>query len=240
MDTRANKEHWDQLGGRYSLGWASPSQHELSRKEREFVVRHVPARSGNAVLDIGIGNGRILAALLMAPNVSDVYGIDIAPSMLEFCRERLGDNPKVRQLTLCDIATEQLPVDVALQFISAVRVLKYMPNWWDVVRDKLIAQLAPGGVLVFSMPNRHSVKRFSRPYAVQYEMTTEARLRRRLNEAGTDVLEIAGFSKFPDLLHRRSKRKWSSKLIVATDDALRRPLGQARFATELFVAVRRP
>lgn len=145
MDMRANKEHWDQLGGRYSLGWSSPSQQELSRKETDFVIRHIPAQPGNRVLDIGVGNGRILASLLAQPTVDEVYGIDIAPSMLEVCRYRLGSDPKLKQLALCDIASVPLPVDAPLHFISAVRVLKYMSNWWDVIQRKLIAQLAAGG-----------------------------------------------------------------------------------------------
>jgi len=239
MDRVANKEHWDQLGGRYTLGWSSPSQQELSAHETDFVVRHIPASSGNRVLDIGVGNGRILAALLAQGTVGDVYGIDVAPSMLELCREQLGGDPKLKQLVLCDIASEPLPIDHTLQYISAVRVLKYMPNWLDVVRDKLVPQLAPGGVLVFSMPNRNSVKRFSRAYAVQYETTTEADLRARLAQIGTDVVEVAGFSKLPDLVHRRCKKRWSSRLVIAGDDLLKIPFGKARLATELFVAVRR-
>ena len=140
-------------------------------------------------------------------------------------------------MVLCDIASEPLPIIHTLQYISAVRVLKYMPNWWDVVRDKLVPQLAPGGVLVFSMPNRNSVKRFSRAYAVQYETTTEAELRARLAQIGTEVVEIAGFTKLPDLVHRRCKKRWSSRAVMAGDDLLKIPFGKARLATELFVAV---
>jgi trans-aconitate methyltransferase len=240
MDTQANKEHWDQLGGRYSEGWASLSQQELSRSERAFVVRHIPSSPGNRVLDVGVGNGRILECLLRHADVAEVYGIDIAPNMLEYCRDRLGDDPKLKQLELCDIATEPIAAPYDLQFISAVRVLKYVPDWWQVLQERLITQLAPGGVLVFSMPNKRSVKAASRSYAVEYHTTTTTELRDGLDRAGVEVLEIAGFSKFPDLIHRKCTAPWSSKLVIAGERAMMRPLGAARFATELFIAVRRP
>jgi SAM-dependent methyltransferase len=240
MGRLENKDYWDQLGGRYSLGWATPSQRALSRNETDFVVRHLPAGSGKAVLDIGIGNGRILETLLAQPGVDEVSGIDVAPSMLAVCRDRLGGNPKVKRLVQCDVSSEPLPIDEPLQFISSIRVLKYMPNWRDVVRGKLIPQLTPGGVLVFSMTNQTSIKRLSRDYAVNYDQTTEGELRRGMAEAGVEVLEITGFNKLPDLLHRHSTKKWSSRLLIASEKSMSRWLGGARFATELFIAVRRP
>jgi len=52
-------------------------------------------------------------------------------------------------------------------------------------------------------------------------------------------VDVAGFSKLPDLVHRRCTRPWSSQLVMRAEDALAVPLGEATFSTELFVAAQR-
>jgi trans-aconitate methyltransferase len=231
-------DHWDRLGARYSENWATRTQQQLSRLETRFIVSHIPDRPACSALDIGVGNGRILEALVATPNLSEIYGVDASPRMLEVCREKFRGEPKLRRLVLSDVAREALPVP-PVSFMSAIRVLKYMPNWRRVVVGRLVPALEPDGVLVFSMPNERSTKRFSRDYAVSYEMTTGAELRRILVEAGLEVVDIRGFSRLPDVVHRHATRRWSSKLASGAEWRLRGLFGARRFSTELFVAARR-
>jgi SAM-dependent methyltransferase len=236
-----NREHWDALGAGYSDNWSSPAQQALSAKELSFLVRHLPAASRQSVLDVGMGDGRIVSALLAQDRVEALYGVDISPGMVEVCRGRFGADAKVKDLTVCDVAREPLPAPTGLSFISAVRVLKYSANWWDIVEGSLLPHLTPGGVLVFSMPNADSLKRLARPYAVEYFMTTEQELRRRLAgaRAAVAVAEISGFSKLPDVLYRSSRSRPLTRSLMAVERGLDRVLGPATLSRELFVAARR-
>lgn len=234
-----NRDHWEALGARYTDNWGTPSQQALSELELAFVIRHLPQAAALSVLDVGIGNGRILAALAAQPHVDQVYGLDIAPAMVDVCRNRFADDPKVRQVAVCDISSEPLPVPGDLHFISAIRMLKYNANWWQIIEQKLGAHLATGGTLVFTMANRRSVKQFSRSYSVPYAKVTERELRTLLEASGWEILEITGFSKVPDLVYRTGSRRMSQALL-AVERALDRLVGSGTGAREIFVAARRP
>ncbi len=238
MTTGDNRSHWDSLGAQYSENWASVSQQLLSEQETSFLLRHLPRAPGRSVLDVGIGSGRILEKLIAQEQVAAVYGVDISSEMVEVCRERFGNEPKLRGLFVCDVSRQPLPVSGELDFVSAVRMLKYSANWRDMV-DKLLAHLAPDGVLVFSMPNENSIKRFARPYAVEYFKTSAKELRTRLERPDLDLLEVTGFSKMPDLLYRRGRHPKVASGLVTLERGLDRAVGPATLARELFVAVRR-
>jgi SAM-dependent methyltransferase len=234
-----NKNFWGGIGADYSQGWAGPGQQIISEKERSFVTQHMPAVPGQSVADIGIGNGRILETLLSKDLVEAVYGVDIAPQMVELCKARLSGHRKLKGLFVCDIGRDPLPLPRDLQFISAIRVLKYSQNWWDIVAGSLIPHLAPGGVLVFSMANRNSSKRFSRPYDVDYFTTTPKELRQRLASANSELLTISGFSKVPDFFYRTFKTALLTEALIASERFLSWAVGEAHLARELFVAARR-
>jgi trans-aconitate methyltransferase len=238
METMLMKSYWEEQGAQYSENWVSPARRMLSQKELSFLNAHVPSETGQSALDVGIGNGRILEELVAHDEVEAVHGIDLAERMVEVSRAKLAGSTKIRSLSVCDIAREPLPVPAGLQFISAIRVLKYTENWWEIVHAKLLPHLAPRGVLVFSMPNSHSYKRFSRG---QFSSTTEEELRQRLQSLRADVLDVSGFSKVPDLFYRMSRqRPLPARWLDMLEEALTRALGPTTFASELLVAVRRP
>lgn len=234
-----NRDHWNALGASYTQNWATAPQQALSELELRFVTSHVPAAPDQHVLDVGIGNGRILQALCDQPSVVAVHGVDIATEMVQVCQEKFASNSKVKGLTVCDISREPLPVPDGLQFISAIRMLKYNENWWDIVEFKLVPHLAAGGVLVFSMPNAHSVKLLSRPYDIDYFKTTPKDLRRRVEKAGLDLLDMSGFSKAPDVLYRSCRSPILSRALLTAERAVAAAIGRPTLARELFVTVRR-
>ncbi|HET6731205.1 glycosyltransferase [Mycobacterium sp.] len=233
-----NKQHWDRVGAAYSRSWEPAAKRVMSDLELGFVEGHVPRRPGLAVMDVGIGNGRIIERLLSRDEVAALDGLDIAPQMVDVCRMNVGANPKVRGLHVCDVSAEPIPVQGELDFVSCIRVLKYSRNWADVVA-KLAAKLAPGGALVFTMPNRCSLTRLSRAYAVEYHLSTEAELRCVVEAASCELLEISGFAKLPDLLYRTASGPASARAVLGVERRLDAAMGRARFARELFVAARR-
>ena len=227
------------MGAEYGANWATPMQRRLAQQELSFVLRHVPSTPGQTVLDVGIGTGRVLEALLNHDSVGAVYGVDVAPEMVRVCEEKFGGHPKLKGLSVCDVAREEVPVPGGLSFVSAVRMLKYNANWWDVVETNLVPHIAPGGVLVFSMPNRNSVKFFSRPYAVPYFKTTKKELLRRLGAAPLEPLEVSGFTKLPDPVYGRTRGERLTSALLACERGMDLAIGPDTLTRELFVAARK-
>ena len=238
-----NKEHWEKLGADYNLSWRAPAKEWLSRQELDFVSRQVPGGAAT-VLDVGIGNGRILEQLLRSTDSAQLYGVDIAEAMVDACRLRFSGEPRIVDLSVCDISAEPLPFDIPFDFISSIRVLKYSRNWPEIVA-RLVCHLSQAATadgsgdatLVFSMPNRRSLSRFSRAYAVPWETTTREELTALCARLGAAAVEVVGVGRLPFFVYRPRPRVLSS-LAVAVEGVLNKMLGPTFLARELFVAVR--
>src|SRR3989344_8620146 len=133
MKIKRNKAHWDKVGAKYSKSWSGEPKGFLSRKEINFVNKFLLAKRPKSVLDIGIGNGRILANYLRNTKQSVIYGIDISEKMVNICKRKFLKNPAVANLTVHDFSKSKLPSDIAFDFISAIRVLKYNRNWAGMI-----------------------------------------------------------------------------------------------------------
>ncbi len=230
----ANRAHWETVGASYGAEWESPGKTLMSERELDFVARHVPPGAG-AALDVGTGNGRILHRLLRAAPEADLYGVDIAEAMLDVCRGRFGDEPRVKDLRLCDVSRQPVPFDRRFAFISAIRVLKYSPAWTESVA-RLGGSLEPGGTLVFSMPNRASANRLSRPYAVAWYQASRRELASACEAAGLRVTEMAGFTRLPYAAYRRAGAGLPVRVLLGTEALADRLLGATVLTRELFVA----
>lgn len=96
MATDADREHWSELGPGYRSGWQNPARQVMSRRELDFVTRHAARTPLRTVLDIGVGNGRILKELLaIAPPECEVHGVDRSDEMLEVTRRRFSAEPRL-------------------------------------------------------------------------------------------------------------------------------------------------
>lgn len=71
----ANRDHWDGLGEKYSNVWKSPAKQALSNAELGFVSKHLIGTRVKNVLDIGVGNGRIIDELLKTPRLKRYEGL---------------------------------------------------------------------------------------------------------------------------------------------------------------------
>jgi 2-polyprenyl-3-methyl-5-hydroxy-6-metoxy-1,4-benzoquinol methylase len=235
-----NQQHWEAVGSAYSASWEPPAKQMLSRRELAFIAEHLRRTGARTALDVGIGNGRIIDALLRATTTTRFHGIDIAREMVAVCQERFAGEERVQELIACDISQLRLPMAQEFDFISAIRVLKYSENWSAIVAY-LISRLSPGGVLVFSMPNRASINAASRDYAVPWHSSSKAQLAEVVQRAGADVLDVTGFVRLPYVLYERPRRPRLVRLVTGTDLALQRLLGDELLTRELFVAAaRRP
>jgi ubiquinone/menaquinone biosynthesis C-methylase UbiE len=126
---------WDELRG-------DPT----GRCDRDFYLQMI-TRSGEPVLDVGCGTGRLLLDFLVAG--IDVDGVDISPEMLSICRQKA----KQRRLTptLYEQAIESLELPRQYGTILAPSsILQLIPDPQRVRRTmaRLYAHLLPGGSLV--------------------------------------------------------------------------------------------
>jgi ubiquinone/menaquinone biosynthesis C-methylase UbiE len=77
------RRFFDSVAGRYERAYGLPSEQSRARMTR--VLTELPAAHAK-VLDLGVGTGRELTALLDAGH--DVTGVDVSPAMLERCARR--------------------------------------------------------------------------------------------------------------------------------------------------------
>jgi len=208
------------------------------RTEKGFAERraiwtqliHRYSDPGFRALDLGCGSGEL--AVQLADANAKVTALDGSASMLELCRQKLGDRDNVK-LVCADIAEMHQLGDGSFDLIVASSVLEYLDDF-DGTLAMISRLLAPGGVFILSLPNRASVYRRIEPllyaltgrpdyFAYVRNRTTAAELRGRLQHAGLEVLES-----------RYLGRTWVLS-------ALLRPAGMARWSDNLLLmACRKP
>lgn len=121
--------------------------------------------------------------------------------------------------------------------MSAVRVLKYNRNWRDVLQT-VSDHLGPDGLVLFTMPNRNSLNRYSR-YPVPTYTASAKEIEEACGRSGLRAVEVTGFSKIPTRLYVLSDRLAYRDVILKAEAVLHSTLGSARFGRELFVVAER-
>lgn len=118
---------------------------QRTRPARDLLAQ-VPLPQAGFVVDLGCGPGNSTELLAERFPGADVLGLDTSAEMLEAARRRL---PTAR-FELADAATLTLPKPADLIFANAV--LQWVPDH-DALLPRLMAMLAPGGVLAVQMPD---------------------------------------------------------------------------------------
>jgi trans-aconitate 2-methyltransferase len=119
------------------------------------VLDRLELQPGEAVLDAGCGSGGVTAQLAdrVGPH-GRVYGVDVAPSMVEHAREALGDRATIWQQDLLELTVPE-PVDA---------VFSNATFHWVLDHERLFAQLfgalKPGGRLVAQCGGKGNIARF--------------------------------------------------------------------------------
>ncbi|MFA4942598.1 MAG: methyltransferase domain-containing protein [Patescibacteria group bacterium] len=234
------KNYWDDCGKKYSEGWKNGLLSELSKKENDFIQKYFKQSLKKKVLDIGVGNGRILNNYILIDGAEEIYGLDYAESMIDFCKNKFHNENKVKGLKRCDVSMEEIPFDFGFDFISAVRVLKYSSNWMEILK-KISKKLNDNGLFVFTMPNKHSITSLNKYFLTnetKQNRTTIKELRDVLGMIGFDIIEITSFTKLPDIFYQLSKNKYYAKLILFIEKLLEILFGDKFLGRFFFVAVK--
>ena len=146
--TTAAEAFFDAIAGRYERAYALPAAASRARMAR--VLAALPAPPAR-LLDLGVGTGRELTALLDAGHAPT--GLDASQAMLERCARRARPVPLVR----ANFWVAPLPfADAAFDAVLALHgTLAHPPE--DGAMARLARELArvvgPGGVFVAEVPS---------------------------------------------------------------------------------------
>ncbi len=237
MQKSYDQKHWEKIGKDYSKFWQSKAKYEINKKELQFINSYLEKTKGQYILDIGVGNGRIIENYLKVSQVKQINGLDWAKSMVEYCRVKFKNQKKVREIKKCDISQYHLPFNKKFDFISAIRVLKYNKNWPEII-GKIIHNLNNDGIFVFTMPNKNAFLRFTSPETSIY-YTTKSDLERITKKQNGEILQITSFMKLPDAFYDISDNNLYVRIILGHEKLLRLLLGDIFLGRIFFVAVKK-
>jgi SAM-dependent methyltransferase len=133
----------------------NPTRRWLHCTRRDWLLAKIAEcareRRGRA-LEIGFGAGVYLRAL--ANHYNEVIGTDINQSQLEHARARTADIANLRVL-IDDITDSRLPAH-SFDLVLCSEVLEHIPDTGRAIAG-IRRVVAPGGLLIVSTPQRHSL-----------------------------------------------------------------------------------
>jgi 2-polyprenyl-3-methyl-5-hydroxy-6-metoxy-1,4-benzoquinol methylase len=240
MKSSINKTYWNQYGKDYSRVWESKAKSELLSKELNFITSYLKSIKAITILDIGVGNGRILTRLNKeSEKNAQIYGIDISDEMVRICKDLFKDKKKIKQIKVCDVSREDISINTTFDFVTTIRVLKYNKNWREIIK-KIYKKLNKRGVFIFTMPNIKSVSRLHKDKfsngELEIQYTDIQELYQVLQSIGFQVLEIRSLSRIPNFFYDLHNSDSYVKTILGIESLLDKTLGTTNFGRELFIA----
>ncbi|MFO7603431.1 MAG: malonyl-ACP O-methyltransferase BioC [Gammaproteobacteria bacterium] len=155
IDRRQMRRAFDRAAAHYDEN--AVLQHEVGRRllERLELLKLKPKR----ILDLGVGTGESLGALLKKYPEAEIYALDISTAMLQQARKKLSWWQRLRhRVRFVNAEAEHLPFEMD-RFDMVVSNLAL--QWCDDlphVFNELQRILAPGGALLFSTFGPDSLK----------------------------------------------------------------------------------
>ena len=239
MHSQENERYWEGWNSDYSKVWRSRGRQEMSKRELSFIKDAISKRNPQRILDIGVGNGRILDSIIgYSEGQTEIYGLDISQQMVEICKEKFKNEIKIRQISVCDLSEESIPFDGLFDFATSIRVLKYNEKWREMIKKVYVA-LNPKGVYIFTIPNRLSISGLSGDTFSEKNLpiiySSHAELRKVLRQVGFSRVDFQAFSKMPNFLYHICENVWYVRSLLFIEKSLEVLLGKSFLGRELFV-----
>lgn len=213
MEIKRLQKNWNKLGhidplwavltdhGKENRQWNIDEFFETGEREIKEVLQHLEslqtAVTGSKALDFGCAVGRLTQAL--ATRFDEVYGIDIAPSMIEQAKQ-LNKHGNRCKYILNEVDHLGVFGDSFFDFIYSNITLQHMkPRYiWKYLAE-FIRTLKPGGVMVFQLPSERlrgaalikRIARFLIPENI-IEWIFHTRIRWKSMLHGEPVMEMYG------------------------------------------------
>lgn len=214
------KATWNDLGAKNAedaiLTGATPERfEETGRRDAELLSRHL--RSGDVVLNIGCGVGRVEKYL--APQVQELWAIDVSGEMIRRAGKRLAGLTNVHLREVSNREFLSYFEDGRFDLVFSLLVLQHLEreDAFLYLRDACRV-LKPGGRLVTQFPNLLSAE-YTRAFISEAETQlrspgrvrpyTEAEVRHILETAGFQVAEVwhGGHNGRPDEIYVAATRR---------------------------------
>lgn len=189
----------------------------------QYVYQRVqPWFRGSSVLELGCADGPISKHL--PKHFEEIVIVDGAQRYIETVRELLGDRAE------CHVGLfEEVEIDRTFDTILAVRILEHVTDPQSILQ-RIVRWLAPGGVVIISVPNAQSLHRqvgvqmgildhvqslstMDRLYHHRRVYTADD-LRADVEAVGLDIVEMRGVFLKP-LSTKQIESQWSIDLMTA-------------------------
>lgn len=164
-----------------ALEYVRDRERQFSFAAQKRLVLGMLAEARGRLLEVGCGPA------LMAPDLLamgfHVQGIDVSPEMVRRARLRMAGHPFAERCRFSAGDFEQLEFpDACFDAVLSMGVLEYLPRYEPALRNAARV-LKPGGIAVFTLPNRASSYHLARSL---YEglRGTARRLQGRPRQAG--------------------------------------------------------
>jgi SAM-dependent methyltransferase len=233
--------NWREINGEfYESSWQKTlACRILSEKEKKFIRKFLPY-FGIKALDFGIGAGRILNVLLenTSPD-AELYGLDISESMVRYCQEKFGKNPKIKGLKVVkNWGSLNFDYQTKFNFITAIRVLKYNKNWREILKN-LFEILQQDGIIIFTMPNKYSLINIPglKKFCAKVYKASIGEIKKIARENNMKIIEIRGFERIPGLYSINNKLV--SKILLYCENILSFIFGNKFLVKEVFYVLRK-
>jgi ubiquinone/menaquinone biosynthesis C-methylase UbiE len=136
-------------------------KYEQDMRQRAVFDLLQPNRS-DWILDIGCGNARDLR-ILMGAGYENIVGIDLSFGMLLEGKKILSENSEKKSMLFAGDAT-QIPLrEGFFDKIICSEVIEHIPDYHRVL-EEIYRLLVPGGKLIVTTPNLHSMYGVSRKF----------------------------------------------------------------------------
>jgi ubiquinone biosynthesis O-methyltransferase len=174
----------------------------------QMVISMIDPKPQEVILDGGCGNARDLIQL--APHGCKCLGIDFSPNMIEEAKKELATRNIQRvEVEVGDLTNLRFS-DQTFDKVFASEVLEHVPDYRKAVSE-MARVLKPGGTLVVTTPNRHSLYGFDRYIICQRilrlkhrhpsdEWKTFKELASALENNGLEIVRSAGVCYIPGFL----------------------------------------
>ncbi len=239
MQFKENKKYWDDCNADYSRVWQSRGRQEMSKQELGLIDRYLKILTPEKILDVGVGNGRILDNLIkFSSKRAEIFGIDVSEQMVSICKKRFRNEHKIKQIIVCDLSQENISFKTTFDFVTMIRVLKYNKEWKKMIK-RVYEKLNSGGVYIFTMPNKISISGFSgdtfsdQNIPIIYSSYRE--IKKVLITAGFKRIAFRDFSKMPNFLYHICQNGLYIRFLLFIEKALRVIFGRSFLGRELFV-----
>lgn len=113
---------------------------------RDRTIRELNLTSGGAVLEIGCGTGRNLAAIRRHWPQTQLFGIDVSAEMLKSAEQALGSTAKLARGDATDFDATALLGQDRFDRVMISFALSMIPAW-QAALEQAASLLAPGGSL---------------------------------------------------------------------------------------------